>query len=466
MPIDKGYPRGVRDQSGALLRIGATADGQFLKRSGTSIVTEAAGPAGYTDEQAQDAVGGIVEAASLAYNDTTPSIAVKRQMSITADTAGLLLDGDTAEPGANQVYGTDGAGAKGWKADPAGGTHAGTHVTGGGDTIADAVADGNAGLMSGVDKAKLDAVAAGAEVNVNADWDASTGDAQILNKPALLGAHDLGGASHNADTLAHLNAKVSDAALVALAGQLGGTAASPDVRGVRETGGPTLLTMGAVAEGQYLKRNGSTIDGGSPGGGSSPAWDGTIYGALGNCDPNLVLRTMLHNPIHATPTNITVTPARCAYFRPPANITVNSIRFFGVGATTGVYHVAIYATPAGGARLTADLSPNTVAQAWGTAVTGLGLALTAGTLYLIAVSVDTTGTTAGIACLSGTTGRIGVLPASWPGNLDIDAASPKIDPVAFCQFAVSAGALPATLPTIVAQAAWTGGMPAIFLDNA
>src|SRR3990167_9522832 len=38
---------------------------------------------------------------------------------------------------------------------------------------------------------------------------------------------------------------------VQVAGQIGGSASSPDVRGVRETGGPTLLTMGAVADGQY-----------------------------------------------------------------------------------------------------------------------------------------------------------------------------------------------------------------------
>jgi hypothetical protein len=40
----------------------------------------------------------------------------------------------------------------------------------------------------------------------------------------------------------------------------------------------------------------------------------------------------------------------------------------------------------------------------------------------IAVSVDTVGTTAGMHCMSATTGRIGVLPQSWPGNLDIDLA--------------------------------------------
>lgn len=62
--------------------------------------------------------------------------------------------------------------------------HAATHVTGGGDAIASAVAAGVAGLMTGSDKTKLDGIAAGAEVNVNADWNAGSGDAQILNKPA------------------------------------------------------------------------------------------------------------------------------------------------------------------------------------------------------------------------------------------------------------------------------------------
>ena len=49
--------------------------------------------------------------------------------------------------------------------------------------------DGSGGLswayaaMSTADKTKLDGIATGAEVNVNADWNASSGDAQILNKP-------------------------------------------------------------------------------------------------------------------------------------------------------------------------------------------------------------------------------------------------------------------------------------------
>lgn len=42
-----------------------------------------------------------------------------------------------------------------------------------------------AGLMSYSDKSKLDGIASGAEVNVNADWNSSSGDSQILNKPTL-----------------------------------------------------------------------------------------------------------------------------------------------------------------------------------------------------------------------------------------------------------------------------------------
>lgn len=43
----------------------------------------------------------------------------------------------------------------------------------------------NAGLQSPTDKTKLDGIQAGAEVNVNADWNATSGDAQILNKPTI-----------------------------------------------------------------------------------------------------------------------------------------------------------------------------------------------------------------------------------------------------------------------------------------
>ncbi len=44
-------------------------------------------------------------------------------------------------------------------------------------------------------------------------------------------------------------------------GQLGGTVGTPDVRGLRETGGATLLTYGAIADTEILTRVGTTVAG-------------------------------------------------------------------------------------------------------------------------------------------------------------------------------------------------------------
>lgn len=202
-----------------------------------------------------------------------------------------------------------------------------------------------------------------------------------------------------------------------------------------------------------------------PPGGSTPAWHGNIYGAMDGCDPAMMFRSMQMNGCVApTPTGITTSIARCCFFRPPANITVNKIRFYGVGATTGIYRVGIYRYSTL-ARLAVVNDFNTSANAWGSAGSALGLALTAGVLYFIAVAVDLTGTTAGIAALgptvAATTGQIQTAPQSLPGNLDADAG--YLDGYCF-QFAVTAGALPDPAATLAAQAAWTGGMPAFFLD--
>jgi len=43
----------------------------------------------------------------------------------------------------------------------------------------------NAGLISPSEKTKLAGIATGAEVNVNADWNSTSGDSQILNKPSI-----------------------------------------------------------------------------------------------------------------------------------------------------------------------------------------------------------------------------------------------------------------------------------------
>lgn len=77
-------------------------------------------------ETVQDAIGGILvdsDTIDFTYNDATPSItaAVRTQMSITSDTGGAKLSGDSASPGNNKLYGTDGSGVKGWYDQPSGG---------------------------------------------------------------------------------------------------------------------------------------------------------------------------------------------------------------------------------------------------------------------------------------------------------------------------------------------------------
>jgi hypothetical protein len=68
-------------------------------------------------------------------------------------------------------------------------------------------------------------------------------------------------------TLSGIDASATQKGHLKLANQLGGTAALPTVTGLTETSGPTALALGAVADGQFLKRSGSSIIGAAAGGG-------------------------------------------------------------------------------------------------------------------------------------------------------------------------------------------------------
>ena len=134
--------------------------------------------------------------------------------------------------------------------EPATTAHASRHVTGGGDTIADVIAAGNSGLISGADKTKLNGIEASADVTdatniassivgvaakatpVDADTVSiiDSADASSLKEvlwsqvkatlktyfdtlyPAI--AHDLD--SHNSCTLAELSTDISDDTVVGL----------------------------------------------------------------------------------------------------------------------------------------------------------------------------------------------------------------------------------------------------------
>lgn len=101
--------------------------GQFVRvNAGGTGLDYVAGGAVYTDEQAQDAVGTILTegpTVEWVYDDALPGILaqVKTQRSVIYDANGLMLGGDVVTPGTTMLYGTDGAGQRGWYAQPAGG---------------------------------------------------------------------------------------------------------------------------------------------------------------------------------------------------------------------------------------------------------------------------------------------------------------------------------------------------------
>lgn len=67
----------------------------------------------------------------------------------------------------------------------------------------------SAGVMTSADRTKLDGVQAGAEVNVNADWAATTGDAAILNKPKIPTEYVINAAGITMTNMAAAAAEVS-----------------------------------------------------------------------------------------------------------------------------------------------------------------------------------------------------------------------------------------------------------------
>ncbi|HAO34045.1 MAG TPA: hypothetical protein DCQ84_13985 [Candidatus Competibacteraceae bacterium] len=116
------FAEAVDDRVAALLVAGANVTLSYNDATNTLTVS-ATGGGSYTDEQAQDAVGAILTDSAtvdFTYDDAANTItaAAKAQQSITADASGLKLAGDAAAPGNSRLYGTDGAGAKGWFAQP------------------------------------------------------------------------------------------------------------------------------------------------------------------------------------------------------------------------------------------------------------------------------------------------------------------------------------------------------------
>jgi len=198
-------------------------------------------------------------------------------------------------------------------------------------------------------------------------------------------------------------------------------------------------------------------------------YSGKIVGAFGNGDPNYLMAQICNMggvPSNPSPTSIGTTTARISYFMLPFALTVNTIRFWGIGVTTNIHTCALYRY-SDLARLTASLTFSTAANAWGVAGSSLNVTLAANTLYFIAVGANATNGTVSIAAMN--PGPVTnnpwrqALPSAWPGNL---AAGAGFIGTALGEFAVTAGAMPDPANTLAVQGTGTNGMPAFFLDNA
>lgn len=137
--------------------ISGNTAGELLKWNGTSWINNTLVEAGITDDQ------------------TATEVAVTTTADITSNNVQAALE--ELQGDINTINGASHAAVTI-------GTANGLSLAGQAMSLAVATTS-TPGAMLATDKTKLDGIATGAEVNVNADWNASSGDAQILNKPTI-----------------------------------------------------------------------------------------------------------------------------------------------------------------------------------------------------------------------------------------------------------------------------------------
>jgi uncharacterized protein (TIGR02145 family) len=121
------------------------------------------------------------------------------------------------------------------------------------------ITDAGSGIIISVDeRSKLDGIETGAQVNVNADWNATEGDAMIINKPVLANVATSGSYDDLSDKPVLFDGAWDeitgkpDFANVAISGAYGDLSGTPDLSTVAATGSyDDLLNKPALFDGEW-----------------------------------------------------------------------------------------------------------------------------------------------------------------------------------------------------------------------
>ena len=227
---------------------------------------------------------------------------------------------------------------------------------------------------------------------------------------------------------------------------------------------PTVQLGGAGADSTKYLRGDQTWQV-PAGGGSDYPWEGILHVAWASGDPSMdVILWAFQNTVVSvagpTPTGIGTTIGRLVYFKFKKAIVAARIRYFGLATVSSLYTLAFYNASSLARVWMSD--PLNVVVGWQTVTAGFPVTFAAGQGYWMGLGAKSTGTTSGFRSpASPIASSLGL--AAIPGNLANFG-------LRFAQVALTAGAWPATLPTLAdavfASAGATGTLPIAFLDNA
>ena len=192
-------------------------------------------------------------------------------------------------------------------------------TTGTAISLTDIDSVGSGEIITDAERTKLTGIEAGAEVNVNADWDATTGDAEILNKPTIPAAQ----VNSDWDSTSGVSEILNKPALVENIGDLG------DVTETSLTAGQLLYYDGAG----WINK---TVVGGSAV--ASVVWTGQTATADIGTWPSAY-------QLVEYPSTATITPA--GSFSILYNAALNSLQVTGLSTGTSIAFTAKFGvTPA------------------------------------------------------------------------------------------------------------------------